>query len=855
MYRYQLNVAPGGGQGWRFATLLLLSLLLGCSLKGQVAQPFPQRLPSRATTVLPDNNPPNSDCDDAANSNLPECASSPGFSPGVDRLGRNPDNPVRSRALRGVPTGLDDQTSPESRIRIPGPQYQEPEPPTEFQRYVKASTGRMLPIFGASLFDGVPSTFAPVDRIPVNPAHAVGPGDELEVKVWGQINFSQRLVVDREGAIYLPEVGAVNLAGLTFSQVQPVLKSAIGRVYRNFDLSVNLGQLRTVQIFMVGQARRPGSYTVSSLSTLLNALFATGGPSSRGSLRHIQLKRGDKVISELDLYSLLLDGDTSKDVPIQPGDIVFIPPVGPQIAMSGSVSYPAIYELKDTSNDADSALGQLVAFSGGLSPLAALQQAVIERVQAGSSLNTVDVTLDAPGLATKLRNGDIVKIQDVVERFDNAVTLRGNVAVPRRVPWRDGMTIRDLIPNKESLLTRDYWKERNELVVSRSIDATRNPATGESGSQFDNVNSRPDASGKAFTQVAVQNARGDQSLASAQSNSTGLTVRKFDIRNQVQQAAPDIDWDYAVVERLEPSTLATRLIPFNLGEVVLKGNPDRDVALKPGDVVTIFSKADIAVPLERRTKFVRVEGEVEHAGVYSLEPGETLRALVKQAGGITPGAYLYGIQFTRESTQREQQQRFSSFLDSLEVQINQTAANQAGRVLGADQAAITQTTLTSQRALVQKLRETPPTGRIVLDLDYKSSNVDVLPEMPLEDGDRIYIPNRPSTVNVIGNVNNQASFVYSQDLRLGDYLQQAGGPSRFADRSHMFVIRADGSVLAKPEGGSLFSRNIESQKLLPGDTLVVPTFVNKVTFLRGLTDWSQVIANFALGAAAVNVLK
>jgi protein involved in polysaccharide export with SLBB domain len=355
--------------------------------------------------------------------------------------------------------------------------------------------------------------------------------------------------------------------------------------------------------------------------------------------------------------------------------------------------------------------------------------------------------------------------------------------------------------------------------------------------------------------VAVQGSRGDQSLASAQSNSNGLTVRKFDVRNQIQQAAPDIDWDYAVVERLEPSTLSTRLIPFHLGEVVLKGNPDRDVQLRPGDVVTIFSKADISVPLQRRTKFVRVEGEVENAGVYSAEAGETLRALVKRAGGITPGAYLYGIQFTRESTQREQQLRFNSFLDSLEVQINQTAANQAGRVTGADQAAITQTTLTSQRALVQKLRETPPTGRIVLDLDYTSSNVDALPEIQLEDGDHIYIPNRPSTVNVIGNVSNQASFLYSQDSRLGDYLEQAGGPSRFADRSHMFVIRADGSVLSKPEGGSLFSRNIESSKLLPGDTLVVPTYVNKVTFLRGLTDWSQVIANFALGAAAVNVLK
>ncbi len=303
--------------------------------------------------------------------------------------------------------------------------------------------------------------------------------------------------------------------------------------------------------------------------------------------------------------------------------------------MSGSVSYPAIYELKGTADDTDSALGKAIAFSGGLSPLAALQQAVIERVQSGTSLNTFDVSLDTPGLSTKLRGGDIVKVQDVVERFDNAVTLRGNVAVPRRVPWREGMTIRDLIPNKESLLTPDYWEERNQLVAARLNDAPGNPSSSDSGNEPDNANSRLDGSRRAFTQVAVQGARNDQSLASAQSNTNGLTVRKFDVRNQIQQAAPDIDWDYAVVERLEPSTLSTRLIPFHLGEVVLKGNPQQDVALKPGDVVTIFSDADISDPLERRTKFVRVEGEVENAGVYSAEAGETLRALVKRAGGIT----------------------------------------------------------------------------------------------------------------------------------------------------------------------------------------------------------------------------
>jgi protein involved in polysaccharide export with SLBB domain len=528
--------------------------------------------------------------------------------------------------------------------------------------------------------------------------------------------------------------------------------------------------------------------------------------------------------------------------------------VGAQVAVSGSVDNPAIYELKATST-----LGEVLRLAGGLSPLAAIHQAVLERIDAGTSLKTSEVSLDATGLATAVQNGDILRVQDVVARFDNAVTLRGNVAVPRRFAWHEGIKISDLIPNKEALLTRDYWRERNSLINLEPDDDLK-PSSSTSLADLSSSNAPPGtspgpSSAGRFTRVQVENAGSDRSLGSVQAGSAGITVRKFDVRNQVQPPAPDINWDYAVVERLDSATLSTRLIPFNLAEVVLNHNALQDHSLEPGDVVTIFSKADISVPVDRRAKYVRVEGEVGGAGIYSVNPSETLRDLVKRAGGFTPGAYLYGLQFTRESTQREQQQRFDTFLDSLEVQINQGAANQAGRVLSPDQGTLAQASLASQRTLVQKLRETPATGRIVLDLDYKSSSVEDLPELPLEDGDRIYIPNRPSTVNVVGTVNNQGSFVYSKDFRLGDYLDLAGGASRFADQSHMFVIRADGSVVSKTAAGSIFARNIESLRMFPGDTLVVPTYVNKSTFLRGLTDWSQVVANFALGAAAVNLLK
>src|SRR5581483_4938621 len=186
---------------------------------------------------------------------------------------------------------------------------------TEFQNFVYSSTGQRLPIYGRNLFENVPSTFAPVDRIPVPADYVVGPGDELLIRAWGQIDLDARVVVDRNGQIYLPRVGSVTVAGLKYEQVNPYLKTAVGRIFKNFDLNVNLGQLRSIQVFVVGQAKHPGTYTVSSLSTLVNALFASGGPDATGSMRHIQLKRKNEVVSEFDLYDLLLNGDKSKDVP------------------------------------------------------------------------------------------------------------------------------------------------------------------------------------------------------------------------------------------------------------------------------------------------------------------------------------------------------------------------------------------------------------------------------------------------------------------------------------------------------------------------------------------------------------
>jgi polysaccharide biosynthesis/export protein len=279
---------------------------------------------------------------------------------------------------------------------------------TDFQKLVESSLGQALPIYGASLFDNVPSTFAPADHIPVTADYVIGPGDELMIQAWGQIDLDVHARVDRNGNIFLPKVGSVNVSGLRYAQIEDFMRSHIGRIYQNFDLNVTMGQLRSIDIYVVGQVTRPGRYTVSSLSTLTNAIFASGGPSPHGSMREAQLKRGGKVVTTFDLYDLLLRGDKSKDVVLQPEDVIYVAATGPLIALGGQVNVPAVYELKT-----ETKLSDAIWLAGGLSNTAYGGKVYIEHI-VGHRLHSVEeVPLDAAGLSHPLADGDIVNFTPI----------------------------------------------------------------------------------------------------------------------------------------------------------------------------------------------------------------------------------------------------------------------------------------------------------------------------------------------------------------------------------------------------------------------------------------------------------
>jgi protein involved in polysaccharide export with SLBB domain len=355
-----------------------------------------------------------------------------------------------------------------------------------------------------------------------------------------------------------------------------------------------MGQLRSIQVFVVGQVRRPGSYTISSLSTLINALFASGGPSKRGSMRQISLKRQGKEIARFDLYDLIVHGDKSKDLQLLPGDVIYVAPVGRLVALAGSVNDPGVSELKDHETLAD-----VLSYAGGLTTTASGQRAYVDRIADRNVRKTVEISLTEEGLKGELHDGDVVRFLHISPKFDNAITLRGNIAVPGRYPWHDGMRVKDLIPNRNFLVTEEFWKRQNKLGIDpnstsfklreererepqpqTNVPANQAGAPGQSTAQPPNSSQNSGAAAPGNQ----NNAAHDQDLAQKVGKAEAQRVMQEELKNEVKRSAAEINWEYALVQRMDPEDLTTHLLPFNLGKAIA-GDDAQNLSLKPGDVI------------------------------------------------------------------------------------------------------------------------------------------------------------------------------------------------------------------------------------------------------------------------------
>lgn len=706
-------------------------------------------------------------------------------------------NSSTSEVLPGV-QGLQDAFS--------GRRALAPIQPSQFQRFVQEATGRLLPVYGSELFDTAQS-FSPDIAMPAPTEYLLGAGDEVRVQIWGAVDYSGSHTLDRNGQITLPKVGTFALAGVPLRDLESVLRSQVGKVFTNFSVNANLGRLRSIQLYVVGQARQPGTYNLSSLSTLVNALFASGGPSVNGSMRNIQLTRAGKIVTTIDLYDFISKGDKGRDLPLQSGDVIVIPPVGPRVALTGALDQAAIYELKTSATS----VGDVLGLIGGVPALAKSQKATLERIALDKTppRQVQQIGLDAEGLKLSLRDGDVLTLLPISQAIANAVTLQGSVAEPLRYPWFEGMRILDLIPERDALITPDYYKRKNLLVQNS------------------------DSSKIAGSQVA----------------------------SRVQGLADQINWEYAVIERLDRNQLNTLLVPFNLGKAVLQRDPLHNLPLQAGDVVTIMSQSDLRLPQERTSRLVRLEGEVAAPGVYQALPGETLPQLLRRAGGLTPQAYVFGLEFSRESVRVRQQQNLDVLIRRLESQSqaqSRTIASNRSPEGVAQAQVLLQQQQAQLRSQIDRLKVLKSNGRMALELDPQGQNLASLPALPLEDGDAILVPAVPGFVAALGSVNNENVFIYRPGKTVGEIIRSAG-LTEDAEPSQAFVLRADGSIVARRDRSGLFGGGFETLTVMPGDTVVVPAQLDRESgynfTVRALRDWTQILANLGIGAAAIRTLR
>ena len=654
---------------------------------------------------------------------------------------------------------------------------------SDFELLVETSIGVALPVFGKELFEGDKNEFSAIDQVNVPSDFVVGPGDDINIRAWGSIEIDYKGKIKRDGTITLPKVGEISFNGLRFSDLNAHIKKAIGKHYRNFELSVTLGKLRSVRIYVTGFAKSPGTYSVNSLSSLVNALFVSGGASKSGDLRNIKLKRNQATIASFDLYKFLMEGDRSQDVRLQPEDVIYIPPLEGQVAISGSVNRSAIYHLKQGDS-----LASLIKYAGGLSTTAATQKIIIERISADSKRIVEEFDFSDETRNTFLRDGDLVIISPISPRFENSVTLKGHVAQPLRYKWKPNMRVSDLIPSTEALISPSYWMQHNK--DRQIVDLLKQP---------NNQLLSPDL--------------------------------------------PEINWDYAVIERIKRDDVSIDIIPFNLANAVKLRDPNDDKYLSPGDTITVYALEDFRTPVDKMKKFITIEGEVNNAGVYSVGVDETLQDVIKKAGGVTRNAYLFATEFTRDETRKQQAKRINETIDRLERDYQRYLIDRSRNTISADQA---QTIVPEAQAiygLIQKLRAAEPTGRIILDLETSINKISYLPELRLVNKDALYIPPRPQTIEVVGAVFRQGSFIFDNRKNVSQYIDKAGFIDT-ADKKNVYVIRADGT----------FTEARRSMHLLPGDTLVVPEKVDRQRFVSRLKDWTQILYQFGLGAAGLAIL-
>ncbi|WP_168195202.1 SLBB domain-containing protein [Shewanella sp. SNU WT4] len=522
--------------------------------------------------------------------------------------------------------------------------------------------------FGIELFAGEPTTFAPVSDVPVPSTYVIGPGDHIKVQLYGKENKEFDLMVGRDGSVEFPELGPISVAGLTFADMRESLTKRIDKQMIGMESNITMGELRSIRIFVAGDAYKPGSYTVSSLSTVTQALFVAGGINDIGSLRNIQVKRDGKLIGRFDLYDLLMFGDASGDIRLQSGDVVFIPAVSDLVRVNGEVRRPAIYEIK-----AGETLGDVITMAAGLKAGAYPKSSSIERYNTDGlrSIKNIDLTADA-GRAVMAQNGDFVRVKTASTQFESAITMVGAVVRPGKYQWHAGIRVSDLIPSLWGDLT--ISADLDYAIVVRDVDQFGNVevlqfapglAVAAKGSEQDLVlqardkiivfNFNDETQNRYQLNKLVKDRvekitdlTGDSMIGTDLFKAGFAQLQQRDI-NQRNEIGGVVLNDKQVGMDAEQQKLITgevnRMLA-NLFEdddlIKLSGQMNRGELLYP-----VIIKLNSQGRAGNGVQIVAVNGEVRFPGVYPLTVNGNVKQLITAGGGLKEGAYTERAELTR----------------------------------------------------------------------------------------------------------------------------------------------------------------------------------------------------------------
>jgi polysaccharide export outer membrane protein len=728
--------------------------------------------------------------------------------------------------------------------------------------------------FGYDLFEGVPTTFAPVSDIQVPVDYIVGPGDTLDILLYGNQPASYELTVERDGRVNFPKLGPIMVSGMTFDAARATIEQRVAKELIGSHVSVTIGDLRSIRVFVLGEAKKPGSYTVSGLSTMTNALFVSGGVKKIGSLRNIQLKRDGRLVSTLDLYDLLLHGDTSADRQLLPGDVIFIPPIGNTVSVYGAVRRPAIYELKTERTVAD-----VVEMAGGLLPDADAKLGQLERILPSKlrEMRNIDLTV-ATTRATLVDDGDKLKIPEIRPTLENSVELEGWVFRPGAFQYHAGLRLSEVLdsfdelrPNADShyIMIRRVMPPEDEIgaisadlkralaargsaadpelqprdqIMVFNLSASRErilepiirdielQATPDKPEQIVSIDGRVKAPGKYPLEPAMH----VSDLIRA-----GGSLEDAAYRGQAELTR------YAVVDG---DMRQTELIPVNLA-AIWRGVPGADLQLQPYDKLIIKP-----IPMWMEPGTIELAGEVRFPGKYPIHQGETLHSVLERAGGFTDVAFPYGAVFIREELKKREKDQLELLANrlqsdlaalSLEAVASSAAVSNAGGGGGAAQGLIV------GQQLLGQLRDTKPVGRLVIDVEAvlkgrPGGREDVL----LKDGDKLIIPKTTQEITILGEVQSPTSHVFEPGLSRDDYIAKSGGTTQKADRKRIYIVRANGDVIGGGRPG--WFRRSQSIEIRPGDTIVVPLDTERVNLLPLWQAVTTIIYNLAIGFILVH---